>query len=119
MLRTNYLNQFKEKNPHQEFIEDENEDDNFVFNSSKPIDDNVIKKMSEDKLRPFVEKILTHRRINSVLYSTTADKEIKIMEKINNGLKTSKNINKKKEFDPNIVVKDRVKKEIIMYMFLY
>jgi len=114
MLRTNYLIQFKDKKKHQEFIEEENDDDNYVFNSAKPIDENVIKKMSEEKLRPFVEKILTHRRINSVLYSTTADKEIKIMEKINDGLKTNKNKHvKKTSFDPNSVVKDRVKKEMI------
>ncbi len=38
MLRSNYLLQFNDKNPHQDYLEDENnEDDNYVFNSSKPI----------------------------------------------------------------------------------
>jgi len=113
MLRTNYLLQFKDKNKNQDFIEEENDDDNYVFNSSKPIDEIVIKKMADDKLRPFVENVLTHRRINSVLYSSSADKEIKIMEKVNKGLNISNLKKDKKPFDPNNLIKDRVKKETI------
>ena len=111
MLRQNYMNQYKERSLYSidRFLQ---EDEEYILNESRPIQESSIKRLDDKKMDKFIENVLTDKDLTSILYSTNSKMEIKSY------LKSKKNFgylrkNKKNKIatlkkDTNSLFKQRV-----------
>ena len=94
MLRKEYLLEFRDVNPFTlDLDRQKREDDNFILDSNRPIRDQDIQLLPKEKLQRFVDKVMVNCKLNTVLFSSNASAEIKILKnatKSLNNLKTKK-----------------------------
>jgi hypothetical protein len=117
MLRKEYLSQFRDINPFTiDLDRQKREDDNFVLDSNRPIPELEIQNLPKEKLQKFVDKVLVNNKLNTVLYSSNASAESKILKNSISILKNHK-AKKKKIIDDSIpkynVGKMRENREVI------
>ena len=114
MLRREYLSKFKDKNPLTiEFDRQKREDDNYIIDSNRPIKENDIQNLPKDKLKTFVEKVLSNGKLNNILFSSNASAVTKTIFK--SSISTSDKKKKLKLKEPPLynIGKMRENREVI------
>jgi len=116
MIRIKNLEKYKKKNQHELDQKYMREDDNYILDSHRPINEEKINELSSVDLHYFVDDVLSSRSINKVLFSSNSRAEINLHIKTTEFTKSSlgnlKNSYKHK-YDPTDIVKNRNKKETI------
>jgi hypothetical protein len=119
MLRNDYILKYKEKNQFESDNKYAQDDDNFILNSYRPLSEKSITSLPSKHLQNFVDEVLSNKKLSTVLYSSNAKSEIKILEKSNefmakNGVKLRRK--QLQNNNPNDIVINRKKKETIAQM---
>lgn len=87
MIRKEYLQNFKEKKRPFSMIEYEFEkikkenDDNYLIQNNRPLEEDDIRKLSKPVLDKFVDKLLVNHNLTKFLFCSTANSEIKMFNK--------------------------------------
>ena len=119
MLRQNYMNKYKDKSLYSidRFLK---EDEEYILNESRPIQESSIKKLDNKKMDKFIENVLTDKDLTSILYSTNAKIEIKSYLKTKKNFeflrKNNKNKLEKHKSDTNDIFKKRFLKDAYYQM---
>lgn len=113
MLRNSFLKETLKDGKNTEY-KYAAEDENYMLQINRPITEKTIMDIPSSKIDQFVDKILTDKKISSVLFSSVANKEISNFEKSNK--KLIKKFEKKKvitENNPADIVINRKKVEML------
>lgn len=117
MLRSSYIkNDFKRDTPKTLFsdeLENNLEDDKFVGNIFKPLNENEIKKISTGDLEKFIDNVLLDEEINNLLFSSNAKSEINMIKKASKQIVGKKDQTIVKEINPQDLIARREKEETI------
>jgi hypothetical protein len=114
MLRREYLSKFKDRNPLTIDLDRQKlEDDNYVIDSNRPIKEYDIQNLPKEKLKTFVDKVLSNGKLNNVLYSSNASAVTKTVFKSTNT--PSQTVNKLTSKEPPLynIGKMRENREVI------
>ena len=116
MLRQGYMNKYKEKskNDNERFKKQE---EGYLLKLARPLKLSSIKALSKEKMNRFIEDVLTDKKMASILYDSTAQKEINSsLKSINYCQKQNRLTNLKKKINPISFVKRRSRKEAYVQM---
>ena len=99
MLKNSYLQKYKTNNKKLSEFEKKiiSEDGNYIVNLQRPLSLKAVNKFSNDKLRIFIDDIMSNDKINNLLYSNTYKKELDLH------LDTKKSLSKKSKSTNNLI----------------
>jgi hypothetical protein len=113
------MNKFNKSSKYNSLYEFDNkqiiEDDKFVLESNRPLREQEIMKIGTENLEKFVHSVLTDRKMNNILFSSTAKSEIKSVIKSSSSMNffKKKELKKIKGLNPQDMVHRRARKEAI------
>ena len=117
MLRQGYMNRYKVKTKY-DIDRFKKEDEEYLLKLTRPVKPATIKSLSKEKMNKFIEDVMKNKKMTTILYDSTAQKEIKSCSKSikNCERQNGKFTNLKKSLEPVSVVKKRSRKEAYYQM---
>lgn len=118
MIRTGYMNKYKEKSKYDD-LKFKKDQDFYQLTQTRPITEQSITNLPKDKFFQFIEDVLTNKRLTSVLYASNAIIEIKAYlnaKKNFNHEKDEEEKKKKEKNEPSSVVLRRQRREAYVQM---
>ena len=112
------MNKYKEISllNEERFLKD---DEEYLLKESRPIEESSIKNLNKKKMNQFIEDILTHKKLTSLLYAAGSKIEIQSYlktKKILSNLNKSRKKLKKQENGTNSIIKNKNRKEAYYQM---
>ena len=83
MLRNNYLDKYSKKKGNSKDDSLLKDDGEYILNNNRPLSAYRISKLPRPKLYQFMDDMLTNRKVNNILFSSNASKEISFYKQSN------------------------------------
>ena len=112
MLRHRFIRNYHKQTKYEKERRALTADDQYFLKQTRPITDNAVKNLPKNQLDKFIDDVLNHKQLTSLLYSSNAHLEIKSMHKAK--ITAQRNFytkHKEVKYDPHDFIRNRTIKE--------
>ena len=112
MLRHRFIRNYHKQSKYEKERRALTADDQYFLKQTRPITDNAVKNLPKNQLDKFIDDVLNHKQLTSLLYSSNAHLEIKSMHKAK--VTAQRNFytkHKEVKYDPHDFIRNRTIKE--------